>query len=45
MAENVFDEMMAENFQNPKEIDILVQELQRSQKDRPKETHIKTCYN
>ena len=44
--ENVFEEIMAENFLNlAKERDIPVQEAESPKQVKPKETHTKTHYN
>ena len=44
-TENVFEEIMAENFPNlKKEMDVQGQEAQ-SEQDEPKQTHTKTCCN
>ena len=45
-AENIFDEITAENFPNLKETDIKKQEAQRApQKIECREAHTKTYYN
>ena len=45
-TENLFEEIMAENFPNlVQETDIQVQETQSPKQDEPKETHTKTHYN
>ena len=45
-TENLFEEIMAENFPNlAQETDIQVQETQSPKQDEPKETHTKTHYN
>ena len=44
--ENIFEEIMAEDFENLKETDIKVQEAQRApNKLNPKQVHTKTYYN